>query len=204
MAKGKVKLPLFVAPNNLVKNWVKEVNETVTDFKFNTIPITGRTLEKWGEKKMVEMIKNAPPNTIFHTDMAFIKDHYRKLQVRFLSFSADIYTNLEWMKQFDWDYILFDESHYLKNAKGASGGSLQSRLFAELTLRDSVKYIRLASGTIIHKDVDDIIGQTRLFDPLIFRTHKDFLTKYSEDEAPGVWAPDAAKRIREHLNRFCA
>lgn len=204
MAKGKVKLPLLVAPNNLIKNWIKDLNDTVTDFKFNCIPITGKSVEKWGEEKLAQMIKNAPPNTIFHTDLNFIKDHYRKLQIKFLSYTADIYTNLEWMKQFDWDYILFDESHLLKNAKGAAGGSLQSRLFGELTLRESVKFIRLASGTIIHKDVDDIIGQTRLFDPLIFRTHKEFLEEYAEDGEAGNWTPDAAERIRKHLNRFVA
>lgn len=204
MAKGKVKLPLLVAPGNLIKNWIIDLNATVTEFKFNCIPITTKTVSKWGEEKLAQMIKSAPPNTIFYTDLQFIKVRTRKLSVQFLNHKMDIYANLEWMKQFDWDYILFDESHYLKNAKGADGGSVQSRLFGELTLRDSVKYIRLASGTIIHKDIDDIIGQTRLFDPSIFRTHKEFLSKYSDPDNPGNWNPEATEKIRQHLSLYCA
>lgn len=204
LGKGKIKLPLIVAPQNLIKNWIADLNSVVTEFKYNCIPITSATVDKWGEKKMAQMVKNSPPNTIFYTDMSFIGVWSRKLNIKFLNHEIAIYSNLEWMKQFDWDYILIDESHFLKNAKGTGGGSVRSRLFAELTLADCVKYLRLASGTIISKDVDDIIGQARLFDPSIFRTHSDFVDMYSESSTPGDWSPDAAEKIRARLSKYCA
>lgn len=233
-----IKLPLLVAPNNLVKNWINDLNSTVTDRKFNCVPITNRTLKTWGDKKLAEFIRNAPPNTIFHTDLDFIRNTYAKLQIFMMTTQLNVFANLEWLKQFDWDYILFDESHYLKGTKKAPKkntyktkrqkkkkgkgevevrtsaldsqpeGSLLNMLFAELTLRASVKYIRLASGTLIHKDLDDIIGQTRLFDPSIFRSHKEFLKKYQESSTEkGMvkdWVDGAATAVREHLNKYCA
>lgn len=203
MGEGDVKLPLIVAPANLVKNWMNDVNQIVTDRKFNCIPITTKTVRSWGEKKLSRMIKNAPPNTIFFTDLNFIKLPSASIPVYIMDTEIQVNTNLEWLKQFDWDYILFDESHLLKGTKGANGGSQQSRFFAELTLRKSVKFIRLASGTLIHKDVDDIIGQARLFDPSIFRSREEFCETYS-DPQKGGWLKDAANLIRKQLSKYCA
>lgn len=202
MAMGKVKRPLIIAPQNLIKNWIADLNSTVSEFKYNCIPITAKTVDKWGDKKLAQMILNSPPNTLFFTDMSFVSVWTRKLSLKFMNYETSIYTNLEWMKQFEFDYILIDECHYLKNAKGAEGGSARSRLIAELTLNPEVKYIRLASGTIISNDVDDIIGQARLVDPSIFRTQDDFNQMYMDPENGG-WTPDAAERIRQRLSKYC-
>lgn len=202
--KGSIRRPLILAPLDLIKNWIEDLNSTLTKDQFNCVPITSATVAKWGEEALKDLILNSPPNTIFYSDSGsgpFVANYRRKVDVQFLSVRKSIYANLEWMKQFEFDYILIDESHYLKNAKGRSGGSARSRLIAELTLQPSVKFLRLASGTIIDKDIDDIIGQARLFNPAIFRTVEDFTAIYADEN--GDWRPDAADRIRTRLSKYC-
>lgn len=206
LGQNKIRRPLIMAPLNLIKNWIEDLNHKITDTQFNCVPITNATVEKWGQETLKNLILNSPPNTIFYTDSGsspFVSQFHKKIELNFLNTKKFIYANLEWMKQFDFDYILIDESHLLKNAKGASGGSIRSRTIAELTLSPAVKYLRLASGTIINKDLDDIIGQARLFNPAIFRTEADFLANY-QDQETGNFSPDAAHRIRKRLAQYCA
>lgn len=209
MGQGKVKKPLFIAPQNLIANWVIDLNNVASKEKYNCVIITSKTAAKWGEDKLKDMILGSPPNTIFFTDMHYIGMPHRKITLQFMGLEHTIYGNLEWLKQFNFDYLAIDEVHYLKNAKGERGGSTRSRLFAELTLNPAVKYIRLATGTIINNEIDDIVGQARLFDPSIFKTRKHFMKMYSVVEGKGlakkeVWSPDAANRVRHRLSKFCA
>lgn len=205
MGQGKVKRPLFIAPQNLIANWVIDLNNVATRDKYNCVILTAKTASKWGEDKLKDMIISSPPNTIFFTDMHFIGMPSRKIVLQMMNIEQMVYGNLEWLKQFNFDYLAIDEVHYLKNAKGQRGGSTRSKLFAELTLNPNIKYIRLATGTIINNEIDDIIGQARLFDPSIFKTRKNFMKLYGDtDGGVEIWSPDAANRVRYRLSKYCA
>lgn len=204
MSKGDVKRPLIVAPNDLLKNWMCDLNSKITYNGYNCIPITTQTISRWGEEKITQMVKEAPPNTIFLTDLKFAAIHTRKLTLQLGTIQKEVYANMEYLKQFGFDMIVIDECHLLKNATGPQGGSVQSRLFAQLTLDPSVKFVRMASGTLIPNDLDDIIGEARMVDPSIFRTHRDFLATYLSDDSVTGWKPEAAARIRRRLGNFVA
>jgi hypothetical protein len=78
MAQGKVKRPLIVATNMTLHQNAKKILE-YTDNKMNVFVIDGDLVNnhyKGDMEKLVEDIKNAPPNTIFTTSYDFISHNH--------------------------------------------------------------------------------------------------------------------------------
>ena len=153
--------PLILCPDGLIKNWVDDM-KIFTGTKWNLIPLNRDIVSRWGYERLEEMIRDAPVNTVVVAGFNFVKG--RAETVVFGTHSAKVSNNLEFMKRFGFDYICIDESHKLKNKK-----SLIHKTIKQLTTSSSVRFVRLATGTLISNKVDDVIGQASLFNGHIFR-----------------------------------
>ena len=168
---GKIKRPCVLAPNGLVRNWVEDLH-SVTEGRWNVIPLTTATYRTWGEERLSEMVQKAPINTIFVVGLSFMK--LRPYQVVLGNHVEKVSETLEFCKKFGFDYICLDESHKAKNAR-----SLVHQSVKQMTVASSVKYIRLATGTLIQTKLTDVVGQSALFGAHIFRT----LEEYEEENS---------------------
>ena len=209
MEKGLIKRPLIIAPLDLIKNWVDDLN-MVTNGKYNTIPITTQTVARWtrdagsgglGTDGFEKMLINAPLNTFYFTAFSFIRQRDPSDFTVIGNVVRPFYPNVEFLRLMGFDYVGIDESHMLKNsgAGKAGKGSAQNEAAAILTLDPRVKYIRLLSGTIITNKLTDIVGQAKLVDPTIFRDKNTFLREYSEEGDEANMQKGVGKVIKARL-----
>ena len=201
--KGKKLTPLLLCPDGLIKNWCDDM-KIFTGNKWNMIPINKHVIDRWGYDKLEELIRSAPVNTIVVCGFNVLTSRIENIV--FGTHSVKISNNLEFMKRFGFDYILIDESHKLKNKL-----SIRHRSIKQLTTASHVRYLRLATGTLISNRVNDIVGQTSLYNGHIFRDSEvssasvaDSLEKRMSvnGEEVAVWEVDNPKRARQKLSRY--
>lgn len=200
MGKGSVKKPLVMAPSRLIKEWVSEISRYWGEC-FNTFVVDSATYSRMtkpngiGEEKLIDLLKNAPPNTIFFTSFSFINQEQATVVGPVVRY---IYPKVEFLRLIGFDCVLIDESHKLKG-KSASGGveSKQSRAAIQLTLDPNVKFVRLCTGTFISNKLGDVVGQSRIMDPTVFGSQNVFEAQYMAD---GAYVNDAGQLIRNRLN----
>ena len=202
-ADGLIKRPFIFCPNGLVRNWIDDCHKHMQG-RWNLIPVTTETYKSWGDARLTEMIKNAPPNTIVVVGNSFISN---RAKVPFVvgnnvEFMSD---SVEFCKKFEPDYFLIDESHRLKST--TSGIHKGIKTIAQIT---SVKYGRIGTGTLIQNVLSDVVGQASLYSGQIFRTKDDFdaSNKVSLEGPNGRvvqdYDSDAPARARERLSEFAA
>lgn len=167
--RGAIKRPLVVAPNGLVRNWVEDLH-SVTKGKWNIVPITRETFDNWGDDELTEMITKAPINTVFVVGISFLT--LRTYQVVIGNHAEKVSATLEFCRKFGFDYLIMDESHKAKNDK-----SYVHKAIKQLTVSSTVKFVRLATGTLVQNKLSDVIGQAALFSGHIFRTRDEFETE---------------------------
>lgn len=192
---GGIRRPLLLSPKYLMKNYIEDCN-FMTKGRVNVICISTETLDSYGEDKLRQLIVNAPVNTIVVADMDFFK--WRNSGVVYgdtvLNFSA----NAEFMRQFDWIYLSIDESHFLANENSQRSEAVQR-------ITPDVEVKRLATGTFIHGDLTNAMGQCRQLDPTALGSKKDFMNKYAKETRNGKvleWKDEAGRELRTRISQF--
>jgi hypothetical protein len=182
--------PLVIAPDHLVGNWCEDINK-VTKGSWNVIPLKTETWNRWGAERLADLINSAPPNTIYVAGLNFVKS--KPFLMSYGTKSVDVSGMVEFLKRFGFNYIALDESHKCKNLL-----SITHKAVKQLTTLSSVKYIRLATGTLVHRDITDVVGQTALLSAHIFRSLSIFNHDFDPSEA------DSAPRVRSKLSNHSA
>lgn len=183
--------PLMIVPDNLAGNWCDDLTKFL-GANWNVIPLTTKTYRRWGEERLADLLTDAPPNTLVVTGINFLKAQTFPLVIG--ANVVSVSGTLEFVKRFGFNYILMDESHKAKNTR-----SQVHQTIKQLTTASNVKYVRLATGTLISNVMSDIVGQTALTNPFVFGT-KDAFQSANTDEETGAWLPGTAKRSRTLLN----
>lgn len=190
--------PLMLAPDNLVKNWCDDLTKFLGS-NWNVIPLTTKVYRSWGEERLLDMLRTAPINTIVVAGLNFLKSQTFPIV---LGASVTVISGpVEFIKRLGYNYILIDESHKVKNLK-----SDVHNVVKQLTTMSIVKFIRLATGTLISNKLTDIVGQTATVTAHVFRTAEQYEEEYSVLEGGKVvgWLPDTAERARRKLNHYAS
>lgn len=162
--------PLILCPSNLVANWCGDLHKIADGW--NAVPITSDTVKTWGEERLYDVITQAPRNTIFVAGLSFLSTGMMDVDVG--GVRVRIRGAVEFVKRFNFSYVLLDESHKAKNMAGGSGVHLNTK--AVFTV-PSVRYARIATGTLVTDIVTDVVGQAALMSPTIFGSNLDSLDK---------------------------
>lgn len=185
---------LVLCPAHLVADYVKEA-VYVTEGRMNVIPITTYSLRRNGYARLAKMAQMAPPNTVFVSDYNFVKGKAEK--VSYGTRPIIVFKNVEFLRQFGFDMVVCDESHFLKNVSNRTNAV--HRLISEIPKK------RLASGTLIKDTTTDIVAQMALLDPTVFGNRTKFINDYAQlvkGDKVLKWRDGAEaemhKRMREH------
>jgi hypothetical protein len=196
---------LVVCPSRLVGNWCEDMTK-ISNGNWNVFPLDTEIVNRWSEKDegidgLIDLMKSAPPNTVFVAGLSFIKS--KPFPVSFGARAVTAFGGVEILKRIGFNYIAFDESHKAKRLISGVHKAVKS-----LTTMADVKYVRLATGTFVPKEIHDVVGQTALFTSSIFKNlsyFKEEFAKNDEDrETKGSFAPDAPFRVRSKLGRNTA
>lgn len=182
--------PLVVCPSHLVANWCEDMTK-VSKGTWNVIPLTTDVWSRWGPEKLGELVKNAPPNTIYVAGLSFLT--IKSFNIAFGTKSVAQYGTTEFLKRWGFDYICLDESHKAKNMTSAVHKAVKA-----ITTSGNIRYIRLATGTLVHRDVSDVVGQSALISANTFKTLDIFNYEFSAKQK------DRPTRIRSKLSQFGA
>ena len=153
--------PLVIAPDNLIKTWCDDIKYFLGD-TWNAIPISTSIMARWGAERLQAMMDNAPPNSIFITGMAFMSNARQNVVIG--TSVVRISGHQEFIKRLAPNYIIIDESHKLKN-----GTSQRHKIVKAVTTATFVKWLRIASGTLMPNTPSDLEAQVNLYSPHIFR-----------------------------------
>lgn len=195
----QISKPMIVCPNGLVRNWVEDMHK-ITQGKWNVIPITTATYKTWGDERLTRMIANAPRNTVVVVGLSVLQ--LQRYPVVIGNHVEKVSGTLEFVKKFGFDYVAVDESHRVKNVKTATHKAVK-----QLATASSIKFIRLATGTLISNTLTDVIGQAAMFSSQIFRTPEEYKAENSEqvgDTKVWTWKKDTPLRARQQLARHAA
>lgn len=195
---GDIK-PLLLAPDNLVKNWCEDLVK-VEGGNWNVIPLTTLTFSRWGEEKLRKLLESTPPNTIVVAGLNFLKS--KTYPVVIGTHINMVSGAMEFVKRFNFNYIALDESHKAKKFT-----SLVHSTVKQLTTSSNVKFVRLATGTLISNKLTDIVGQAALLSAHMFRTPEEYEAENAlELKGSQVvrWNPDTPQKARQKLARHSA
>lgn len=186
--------PLVLCPDKLVANWCEDLAK-ITKGSWNAIPITGSSFDTWGEEKLEELIQNAPKNTIFFCGINFLKS--KAQDISYGPRKLKLYGGTEFIKRQGFNYVALDESHKAKGFNPHSGKiSAVHATVKQIFTAPGVEYSRLATGTLIHGVLSDVVGQAAMFSAHIFRTPDDFDIDAS--------ANDGAIRVRSKFGQHAS
>lgn len=194
--KQGVKGPFLVmCPSHLVAQYVIEFSY-FTESRINTIPVTSYTANKrrGGLEALQKMLDVAPINTVVIADYNLAKGS-KTVNVGYGTSATQVYSIVEFLRQYRFAYVALDESHQLKNIN-----SVQARAVGALVADIPKK--RLASGTFLSNSPEDIAGQFALLDPSVFGTVEKFQARYSASGTSGrinKMAPGAELAILRKL-----
>jgi len=187
--------PLILCPSHLVAQYVKEA-VYITQGRVNMVPITSYTIKQNGYKRLARLIEISPINTIFVSDYDCLSLS-QKERVSYGIRPITIFKNVEFLRQFKFDYVAMDECHNLKN--NSQRTDAVHRLISEIPVK------RIASGTIIADTPKDLVLQFALIDPTIFGDEAKFEKDYAKEKRGDkvmAWKEGAQqmmrKKIREH------
>jgi hypothetical protein len=204
LSEGRIKRPLVIAPINLIKNWI---NDCVNNLQapVNFIVLTSETVNEWGKDHLAEKIKNAPPNTIVCTSYNWLYNPSDTNIVMYGIKPVKLFGNIEFLKQFAFDYIAADEAHRLKNAGLSSGKTVRKPTSTHLSVlrlvsSKHVKYVRLLTGTLIKNTLLDLVGQVRLLNPAIFRTIDEFKAEYGDPNV--ALNSEAGRSVQQEMRNY--
>jgi SNF2 family DNA or RNA helicase len=200
--------PLIVCPDNLVRSVCNEMSELMGN-TWNVVPLTTGVVKSWGDgsepfARLDALLDDTPIGTL--TPSLVLVAGYNFLSTQRVNLYignrvTPLYGALEFIKKLRCNYIVFDESHFLKNPE--SNRSLIAKLLAS---GSNVEFIRLATGTLHPNSGKDIMGQTALFASNVFRTSAEFKGQYYIDPSArdnnSSLREDASARINHLLSSF--
>lgn len=199
-ADGLIRRPFVFAPNRLVKNWIEDLHKSFNGW--NAIPVTTETYAEWGEERLTDLIKKAPPNTIVIVGNSFISNT-GKVQLVIGNSVDNVSNAVEFCKKFEPDYVIIDESHRIRNPRAAIHQGIKT-----INQISSVKYGRIATGTLIQNVLSDVVGQSAIFNGQIFRTVDEFEEKHKgvvaivNDKPVIDYLEDTPIKARQRLAEF--
>ena len=179
--------PSVIAPGGLVGNWCEDLHLVTHDW--NVVPITTEVANAWGPDRLHELLSKSPVNTIFVFSVKFLAA--ASISVDVGGARVNVIPQIEFLKRYGFNYVILDESHRAKKIQGAGGGSLTHRAIKQFFLQSSIKFKRLATGTLTPDRVRDVVGQAALFTPGIFGDGSTLRDATRTDES-GDMSSDAA------------
>jgi hypothetical protein len=191
--EGNVDRALVIAPDHLVSTHIKEIAD-FTKGRMNAIPITSYTFRRHGLEKLKNLIEKRPINTVIVCSMGILN---RTKRICYGENPVEVYFVAEWLRQFNFDFCVVDESHFLK--------SNSQRTRAVHRLLAGIKKKRIMSGTFVPNQIQDVVRQFALLDPTVFGSEEDFINEFAEEKKGNrvtKWKPGTelmvAQRIREN------
>ncbi len=166
---GRCTKTVILCPSHLVAQYIEEVIY-VTEGRLNVIPVTNSSFKAHGEEKMYNFISKAPKNSVVVTDMHFLSS--RDERVAYGNKTIQIFRNVEFLRQFEFDLVAVDEVHYLKNVRSGRRAAA-ARFIQDIPMK------RLASGTFISDTMVDLVSQVALLDPSLFGSEEQFKRDYA-------------------------
>jgi len=186
---------LIMCPGHLVANYIREI-VYFTGGKVNAIAINSFAISQNGWKRLEAMLVNAPRNTIVVCDYDALT--YRNEALCYGTTPVAVYPVIEFLRQFQFGYVLMDESQKVKNKS--------QRTNACMALIVDIPKKRLASGTMAHDGPQDLAMQIAMMDPTIFGTPQEFKQRFGEKisgdrviEWRHGFAQDINHIIRQHV-----
>jgi len=182
---------LIICPSHLVPQYVKELT-FFTGGKINAIPINTYVTFRNGYERLSKMISNAPRNTVVIVDYDVLRQKQR--QVCYGTTSVTVYPLIEFLRQFNFQYALLDESHFVKNDS--------QRTRACMALIADIPKKRLASGTMAHDSPSDLAIQIAMLDPTLFGSKSEFNNRYGSNvkgDRVIEWKPKAQYDIMKAI-----
>lgn len=153
--------PAVICPKGLVGNWCEDLHLVSHDW--NVVPLTTETVKEWGLERIQNLLANAPRNTIFVIADTFLANHHGRFDADIGGARVSIMAQGEFMRRFKFNYVILDESHRVKNSDSGTHSAIK-----QMFLQSTVKYKRLATGTLVPDRVSDVVGQAAMFTPGIF------------------------------------
>ncbi|UAW96668.1 hypothetical protein pEaSNUABM22_00181 [Erwinia phage pEa_SNUABM_22] len=170
--------PLIICPSNLVANWCDDLHKVVDGW--NAVPITADTVNTWGEDRMYDVIQQAPRNTIYIVGLSFLQTGTFNVDIG--GVRVRVRGAVEFVNRFRFSYVLLDESHKVKNFSGGQAGSQVHFNTKAVFTAPSVRYARIATGTLVTDRVRDIVGQAALMTPAMFGDSLDVAYDGAKDD----------------------
>ena len=180
-----IKRPLVICPDYLIKNYIED-GAYIYEGRLNVVPLVtlvknydplyGVKSDPMGLEGMLQLVENAPPNTLFVTSYSFLSAGSQSTFT--VPIGTDVvYINphLEMMLEAGFDYICADEFHELRN-EGTTKSDMAKALFYRATYRKG------ATGTFLNTSPSDIPSQTSMLDPTIFGSTSDFFEYYADSD----------------------
>lgn len=185
---------LIMCPSHLVAQYISEI-AFFTGGKLNPVPINTASCNSNGLERLTRIIQTAPRNTVVIVDYD-VCSRIATDRVVYGTTPVNVYHIIEFLKQFDFQYVACDEAHYLRR--------MSARTEAVQRLILDIPYKRLASGTFAHDSVSDLASQLSLIDPTMFGTREEFNERYGLELAGGrvkTWRPGAEAEIKAEIKR---
>lgn len=182
---------LVLCPSTLVAQYVKEVTY-FTSGKLNVIPINTDSIFRNGVERLTALIATAPRNSIVVADYDVLRQ--KAYDVCYGTTSVTIYPVIEFLRQFNFGYVLCDEAHYLKNDS--------QRTRAAMVLIADIPKKRLASGTMAHDSPSDLALQIAMLDPSLFGSRNAFNERFGlvvKGDRVITWKPGAQTQIMDMI-----
>ncbi|QYW03483.1 hypothetical protein pEaSNUABM34_00181 [Erwinia phage pEa_SNUABM_34] len=170
--------PLIICPTNLVSNWCDDLHKIADGW--NAVPITSDTVNSWGEDRMYDVIKQAPQNTLFIVGLSFLQTGTFNVDIG--GVRVRVRGAVEFVNRFNFSYVMLDESHKVKNFSGGQSGSQVHFNTKAVFTAPSVRYARIATGTLVTDRVRDIVGQAALMTPAMFGDSLDVAYDGAKDD----------------------
>lgn len=161
-------VPVVLCPDGLCANWCEDAAK-FSGGNWNTIPITTKIVKVWGLELLTKIIKEAPRNTVIIMGLSFLSKT-NMFDISFGSQKVKVSGGVEFLKQFSPTYVLLDESHKAKKFKRNGKTSNIHNVVKEVFTMTSIMYSRLATGTLVHGVIEDVIGQAALLNPYALKT----------------------------------
>ncbi len=192
--RGNVDRALVIAPSHLVSTHVREIAD-FTAGRMNVIPVTSETFKRHGLEALKELILKRPINSVVVVSMLVLK---RFKNVNYGPTASQVFFVAEWLRQFNFDYVVIDESHYLKN-----DGPMTRAVHRVIA---GIKKKRIMSGTFLPNQPQDMVRQFALLDPTVFGSEEDFKREFGLEVSKAgkvtQWKPgyelEVTRRIKQH------
>lgn len=170
--------PLIICPTNLVANWIDDLHKIMDGW--NAVPITSKTVNNWGEERLYDVITQAPQNTIFVAGLSYLATGTINVDVG--GVRVRVRGAVEFVNRFNFSYVMLDESHKVKNFSGGQAGSQIHFNTKAVFTAPSVRYARIATGTLVTDRVKDVVGQAALLTPAVFGDNLDVAYDGAKDD----------------------